>query len=163
MDRERFSTMACSIARTAGVVADPWALLVLRDLFLGLNRYEELRRDLGVATNVLADRLDRLMEAGLISRHEYQQAPVRHEYGLTESGRDLYGVIVALMAWGDRHVAPDGPPMVLTHATCGHRTTPTVVCDRCGDELTDHDVAFGPGPGGRFAPGTAVIAERLAQ
>ncbi|PSL04557.1 HxlR family transcriptional regulator [Haloactinopolyspora alba] len=162
MDRDRFATVACSIARTAGVVADPWTLLVLRDLFLGVHRYEELRRDLGVATNVLADRLDRLTEAGLISRHEYQRAPVRHEYRLTDAGHDLYGVVLSLMAWGDRHLAPDGPPMLLTHDTCGHDTAPVVACGRCGGELTDADVTVAPGPGGRHAPGTTVIAERLA-
>lgn len=161
MDRDRFASIACSVARTSGVVGDPWALLVLRDLFLGLTRYDELRRDLGVATNVLADRLDRLVDAGLVVREAYQRAPVRHEYHLTEAGRDLYGVVVALMAWGDRYLAPDGPPMLLVHDTCGHRTTPVVTCDHCGGELTNDAVSVRPGPGGRHAPGTAVVAERL--
>ena len=161
MDRDRFASISCSVARASGVVADPWALLVLRDLFLGLTRYDELRRDLGVATNVLADRLDRLVDAGLVVRAAYQRAPVRHEYRLTDAGRDLYGVVVALMAWGDRHLAPDGPPMLLVHDVCGHRTTPVVACDRCGGELTNDEVSVRPGPGGRHAPGTAVVAERL--
>lgn len=144
------------------MVGDPWALLVLRDLFLGLTRYDELRRDLGVATNVLADRLDRLVSAGLVTREAYQEAPVRHEYRLTDAGRDLYGVVVALMAWGDRHLAPDGAPMRLVHDDCGHPTVPTVTCDQCGGVLTDATVSVRPGPGGRNAPGTAVVAERLA-
>lgn len=161
MDRDRFAGIACSVARTSGIVADPWALLVLRDLFLGLTRYDELRRDLGVATNVLADRLDRLVAAGLVTREAYRRAPVRHEYRLTEPGRDLYGVVLALMAWGDRHLATDGPPMRLVHDDCGHETGPVVACDRCGGELTHANVTVRPGPGGRHAPGTAVIAERL--
>ncbi|PZF86299.1 winged helix-turn-helix transcriptional regulator [Jiangella anatolica] len=162
MDRDRFAGISCSVARAAGVVGDPWALLVLRDLYLGLTKYDELRRDLGVATNVLADRLNRLVTAGLVTREAYRDAPVRHEYRLTEAGHDLYGVVVALMAWGDRHLAPDGPPMLLVHAGCGEVTVPTVVCDTCGGPLTDDTVTVRPGPGGRHAPGTAVIAERLA-
>lgn len=162
MDRDRFAAISCSIARTAGLVADPWTLLVLRDLFLGLHRYDELRRDLGVATNVLADRLDRLVVAGLVRREAYQQAPVRHEYRLTAAGRDLHGVVLALLAWGDRHLAPDGPPLLVVHHDCGHRTAPTVTCDRCGGALTDDSVDVRPGPGGRHGPGTALIAERLA-
>src|SRR5690349_8852205 len=132
VDRDRFADIHCSVARAGGLVADPWTLLILRDLFLGLRRYEELRRDLGVATNVLADRLDRLVSAGLAERHRYAERPVRHEYRLTDAGRDLYGVVLALMAWGDRHLAAEGPPLRLIHAACGKSAAPTVACDQCG-------------------------------
>lgn len=162
MDRDRFAAIGCSVARTAGLIADPWTLLVLRDLFLGLNRYEELHRDLGVATNVLADRLERLVSGGLVTRHTYQQRPVRDEYRLTPAGRDLYGVVLALLAWGDRHLARAGPPMTLVHAACGRPTRPVVSCDTCGGELTDNTVRTYPGPGGAPGPGTALIAARLA-
>ncbi|WP_207926009.1 winged helix-turn-helix transcriptional regulator [Actinocrispum wychmicini] len=149
------------MARSVGLVADPWALLVLRDLFLGLNRFEQLYRDLGVATNVLAERLDRLVDAGLVVREPYQHHPVRHEYQLTESGKDFYGVVLSLLAWGDKHLADDGAPMLLMHATCGHQTTPVVTCDHCGAELHADQVTVLPGPGGRAGPGTTLIAELL--
>ena len=161
MDRDRFAAISCSVARTAGLIGDPWTLLVLRDMFLGLSRYEDLHRDLGVATNVLADRLDRLVAGGLATRQAYQQRPVRHEYLLTPSGRDLYGVVVAMLAWGDRHLAADGPPMTLVHATCGHPTAPKVTCARCGGELTHDTVGTRPGPGGSAGPGTALIGKLL--
>lgn len=161
MNNERFSRIHCSVARASRVAADPWTLLVLRDLFLGLGRYEELRRDLGIATNVLADRLERLVTEGLAVRHRYLDHPPRNEYHLTEAGKDLYGVVLTLMAWGDRHRAADGPPLTLTHRTCGEATTPTVTCDRCGEKLTPDTVDAAPGPGGRTAPGTALIADLL--
>lgn len=162
MDRERFAAIHCSVARAAGLVADPWTLLILRDLFLGMTRYEELRRDLGVATNVLADRLDRLVEGGLAERRPYAERPVRHEYGLTEAGRDLYDVVLALLAWGDRHLADQGPPLRLVHTGCGAPVVPTMTCDRCGGGLTPDTVVAVPGPGGRTAPGTALVARFLA-
>jgi DNA-binding HxlR family transcriptional regulator len=161
VDRNRFAAMHCSIARTAGVVGDPWTLLVLRDLFLGINRYEELRRDLGIATNMLADRLDRLVSDGLVERRRYEQRPPRDEFLLTARGRDLFTVALTVMAWGDRHEAPDGPPMRLRHDGCGHPATPRVTCDHCGGELRLDNVTVLPGPGGRDAPGTTVVAERL--
>jgi DNA-binding HxlR family transcriptional regulator len=163
MDRERFAAIHCSVARSAGVVADPWTLLVLRDLFLGVGRFETLRRDLGVATNVLADRLDRLVADGLVVRHQYTHRPPRDEYQLTAAGRDLYTVMLTLLAWGDRHRGVDGPPMRLIHTSCGKPTTPKVTCSRCGGELSIDTVTAKPGPGGRTAPGTALIADLLAQ
>jgi DNA-binding HxlR family transcriptional regulator len=161
MDRKRFAAMHCSIGRTAGVVGDPWTLLVLRDLFLGVNRYEELRRDLGIASNVLAERLDRLVADGLAQRHRYETHPPRDEYVLTEKGRDLFAVALTVMAWGDRHEAPEGPPMLLVHTGCGQPTTPVVTCAGCGGELHLDTVTARPGPGGRDAPGTSVVARRL--
>ncbi|MFI9812818.1 winged helix-turn-helix transcriptional regulator [Saccharothrix variisporea] len=161
MNRDRFTAMACSVARTSGLIGDPWTLLVLRDLFLGLTRFDELHRDLGVATNVLSDRLDRLMSAGLVERKPYQRNPVRYRYELTEPGKELYGVVLSLLAWGDRYMAVDGAPMELVHRDCGELTTPLVTCDNCGGELHVDDVEVRPGPGGRHAPGTVVIAELL--
>jgi DNA-binding HxlR family transcriptional regulator len=162
MARDRFADIHCSVARAAGVVADPWTLLILRDLYLGLHRYEELRQDLGIATNVLADRLDRLADHGLIESHAYQQNPVRHDYRLTAAGVDLYGVVLALMAWGDRHLAPSGPPLRVVHHDCGKRTHAAVTCAHCGASLTPDTTDLIGGPGGALAPGTAVIAARLA-
>ncbi|RJL23095.1 winged helix-turn-helix transcriptional regulator [Bailinhaonella thermotolerans] len=161
MDRNRFADIHCSVSRAAGVAADPWTLLILRDLFLGLNRYEELRRDLGIATNVLADRLDRLVADGLAERHAYQDNPLRHAYRLTPAGRDLYPVLLTLLAWGDRHRSEGGPPLRLLHADCGHPAVPSLTCSHCGGALTPETTTAAPGPGGRAAPGTALVPGRL--
>lgn len=158
MRTERFANMNCSIARTAAVVADPWALLVLRDVFLGIHTFDELHRDLGVATNVLVDRLDRLVREGVIERRAYLEHPPRYSYELTEAGAELGGVVLALMAWGDKHRAPEGVPLTLEHAQCGAIATPTVTCDQCGEPLTLDAMRALPGPGGRAAPGTALLA-----
>ncbi|MFI9330110.1 winged helix-turn-helix transcriptional regulator [Kitasatospora sp. NPDC052868] len=163
MDRNRFATIPCSVSRAAGAIADPWTLLVLRDLFLGLHRFEELRQDLGIATNILTARLDHLVAEGIAERRRYTDHPPRHEYHLTAAGRDLYGIVLALLAWGDKYRAQDaGAPLVPEHTSCGHPTVPTVTCHHCGDELTHDTVRFLPGPGGRLAPGTSLVAARLA-
>ncbi|MER5254755.1 helix-turn-helix domain-containing protein [Streptomyces sp. NPDC002855] len=158
MRGERFARMHCSVARAAAVTADQWTVLILRDLFLGLNRYEDLRGDLGIATNILADRLDHLTAEGIVERRVYQERPVRHEYVLTPAGRDLYGTVLTLMTWGDRH-RPEvgGPPLLPVHDTCGHPAEPRVTCAHCGGELTPDTVTHTPGPGGRTAPGTALV------
>jgi DNA-binding HxlR family transcriptional regulator len=157
MKGDRFARMHCSVARAAAVAADQWTVVILRDLFLGLNRYEDLRADLGIATNVLADRLDHLVAEGVVERVAYQERPVRHEYTLTPAGRDLYGVVLTLLTWGDRHRAVAGPPLRLVHETCGRPAEPRVTCAHCGGELTPEDTRYAPGPGGRTAPGTALV------
>src|SRR5437588_10055882 len=103
--------MRCSVARTLGLVGEWWTLLVLRDSFRGVRRFDDFQRNLGIARNVLADRLATLVEAGILERRRYQERPERFEYRLTDKGRDLYPVIVTLMQWGDRWAAdPSGPP-----------------------------------------------------
>lgn len=162
MPTTAFDAMHCSIARTADLVGDAWSLLILRDLFLGLTTFDELHRDLGIATNVLAARLDRLVTEGVLERRRYLERPPRHDYHLTAAGRDLFGVVLAMLAWGDRHRAAEGPPLVLTHDTCGSACTPSVTCAACGGALEASAVTAAPGPGGRAARGTALIGERLA-
>ncbi|GAA4011901.1 helix-turn-helix transcriptional regulator [Streptomyces sp. NBC_01352] len=157
MKGERFARMHCSVARAAAVVADQWTVVILRDLFLGLNRYEDLRADLGIATNVLADRLDHLVAEGVVERVAYQERPVRYTYELTDAGRELYGTVLTLLTWGDRHRAVAGPPLVLVHETCGHAAQARVTCSHCGDELRPGEVRHTPGPGGRTEPGTALV------
>lgn len=158
----RFDEFHCSIARTAGVIADPWAILIVRDLFLGLRTYDDLLGDLGIATNVLASRLSTLVDAGVVERRGYRARPPRHDYHLTRAGQDLYGVVLAMMAWGDRYRAADGAPLLLSHDTCGEQSTPRVTCSRCGEALTNETVTVSAGPGGRVARGTAIIGSRLA-
>ncbi|MFI9508198.1 winged helix-turn-helix transcriptional regulator [Nocardia sp. NPDC052566] len=162
MARTDFGRIACSIARSAAIVGDAWALLVLRDVAVGLHRFDEIQQDLGIATNVLSDRLQRLVDADVLHRHRYAQQPDRFDYVFTEKGRDLLPALLALMAWGDRWEAePAGPPLLLHHRDCDHTTQAAVTCRQCGDDLTAESVEYRPGPGGRSAPGTARIAGLL--
>lgn len=133
--------MNCSIARSLEVVGEWWTLLILRDAFRGVLRFEGLQRDLGIARTVLAERLQRLVDEEVLERRQYCEHPPRYEYHLSEKGRDLYPVIVALMRWGDRWTAgDDGPPVVLTHAICGHEGPPVLTCAHCGEEVTAPDM-----------------------
>jgi DNA-binding HxlR family transcriptional regulator len=162
MSKQSFAAIACSIARAVDVVGQRWTPLILRDLFAGMARFEDIRRDLGIASNVLAVRLDDLEQHGVVERRQYQSAPARHEYVLTEKGRDLYPVIATLVAWGDKWLAePAGPPALTVHAECGHVTTAKAVCAECGGELNAANAIAAAGPGAKPGPGTAVIGAYL--
>jgi DNA-binding HxlR family transcriptional regulator len=138
----------CSIARTLEIVGERWSILVLRDIFLGVRRFDALQRDLGVARNVLATRLERLIEAGILEKAPYQERPRRHEYRLTEKGLDLWPIVVELLRWGDRHAAtPAGPPVLLRHRDCGGLLGERRLCERCGQPLGLADVRAERGPG----------------
>lgn len=126
----------CSIARTLELIGERWTLLVLRDVFLGRRRFDDIQESLGVARNVLASRLRRLTDEGILERRPYQQRPERFEYFLTEKGLDLWPVLVSLMAFGDRHLAEDGPPMRLIHKGCGGEVDDRRICRRCGRHLS---------------------------
>ncbi|NEW40192.1 helix-turn-helix transcriptional regulator [Nocardia cyriacigeorgica] len=161
--RRPLTDIACSIARASEIVGERWTLLILRDLFAGLTRFEDIRRDLGIASNVLTTRLAKLEQHGIVEQRRYQENPVRHEYLLTDMGRDLYPMIASLIAWGDRWLAgADGPPALIVHTDCGHATKAVTVCAECGGKLHAENVFGARGPGGRIGPGTAVIGERLA-
>jgi DNA-binding HxlR family transcriptional regulator len=138
----------CSVARTLEVVGERWTLLILRDAFLGVRRFDDFQRSLGVARNVLNTRLQRLVEAGLLERRPYQERPARYEYRLTPMGRDLWPAVVALMQWGDRWLCADaGAPMAIEHRDCGGTVTDRRTCAACGAELDVRDVRVVPGPG----------------
>ena len=137
----------CSIARTLQVVGERWTLLVLREVFTGQRRFEEIQRDLGVATNILSDRLQTLVDQGILERRPLADAATRHEYRLTEKGLDLNPVLLELMRWGDRWDAPDGPPRLVVHRDCGHETHGVQVCAHCGEPLTARNVRLHDGPG----------------
>ena len=125
MQRTDFQAMPCSIARTLAVVGEPWTPLILRDIVFGITKFDELQRDLGVATNILTDRLTTLVEHGLLTREPYQHRPLRYRYELTEKGADLLPVLLALMRWGDRWTAgPAGPPVTMVHHGCGQADHP---------------------------------------
>jgi DNA-binding HxlR family transcriptional regulator len=163
MRNTSFAEMHCSLARSLEVMGDWWSPLVLRDLYLGLDRFDQLVTDLGISRNLLTDRLASLVGAGLVRREAYQDRPIRYAYVLTDAGRDLVPVLLALTAWGDRWASPEGgPPIRFQHETCGRPTTPTVCCSECGEAVTADDISPRPGPGGRTAPGTALIATVLA-
>jgi DNA-binding HxlR family transcriptional regulator len=127
--------MTCSVARTLDVVGEWWTMLIVRDALLGVTRFEDFHRRLGLARTVLAARLERLVGAGVMERQMYCERPPRAEYVLTDKGRDLWPVIVAMMRWGDRWEAgQDGPPLTLQH-TCGHDITSAQNCNGCGEPI----------------------------
>jgi DNA-binding HxlR family transcriptional regulator len=125
----------CSVARTLDVVGEKWALLAVREVFLGNRRFDEMIRQTGAPRDTLAARLRTLVGAGILERRRYSEHPARFEYYLTEVGKDLYPVILALRQWGDRHLAgADGPPVVFTH-DCGHPLSARLVCESCGEPV----------------------------
>ncbi|MFD1047583.1 winged helix-turn-helix transcriptional regulator, partial [Kibdelosporangium lantanae] len=119
MKRTPFGAWPCSIARAVDIVGDWWTPLVLREMFYGLKRFDEFERTLRIGRNILTQRLNRLVAEGLVERVPYQDKPLRHEYVLTEMGRDFFPVLAAMTRWGDRWLAPEGAPVVLHHS-CGH-------------------------------------------
>ncbi len=130
---------ACSIARTLDIVGEKWALLAVREVFLGNRTFDEMARRTGAPRDTLAARLRTLTGAGILERRQYCEHPARFEYHLTGAGRDLYPIIVTLMRWGDEHLAgDDGPPLVLRHS-CGHQMVAQVVCEACGEPLEARD------------------------
>jgi DNA-binding HxlR family transcriptional regulator len=145
----------CSVAKSLELVGERWTMLVVREIFLGNRRFDEIAARLGIARNVLTARLGRLVEEGVLERVRYQERPERFEYRLTEKGIDLWPVIVSLVQFGDRYYAPDGPPMVLTHKGCGGAVDAHRTCDRCQARLTARDVVAQPGPGALSAAAPA--------
>lgn len=144
-----YQGQVCSVAGALAIVGERWTLLVLRDIFIGLRRFDELQATQGVARNVLAKRLKDLVAAGILAKKQYQERPARYEYRLTESGLELWPVIVELMLWGDRHAVPAGPPLVLQHKECGGALGPRRICSKCGMVLEVRDVEPCAGPGAR--------------
>ncbi|MFF7853674.1 winged helix-turn-helix transcriptional regulator [Streptomyces sp. NPDC007904] len=134
----------CSIADTLALVGEKYSLLVLREVCLGNGRFDQLVRNIGAPRDILATRLKRLVEAGILTRRPYSERPQRFEYRPTRAGVELEPVLLTLMAWGDRHLHPDGDrPMVLDHA-CGDELAPVVTCRACGDEVRHQDLTPRP-------------------
>lgn len=141
-----FALIDCSVARALEVVGERWSLLILRDAFYGVRRFDDFQRDLGVARNILSDRLAKLVDQEVLERRPYGERPVRYEYRLTDKGRDLLPVLLALMKWGDTWGGSEQPPVEVTHLTCGHVTDPVSTCRHCGDELALRDIRVDPVP-----------------
>lgn len=148
MRRTRFFDWPCSIARTVDLVGDWWTPLVMREAFYGARRFEQFHSRLGLSRKVLTQRLDRLVDEGMLERIPYQQRPLRHEYRLTDKGRDFFSVLAAMISWGDRWLASDeGPPIQLRDRTTGAPITPAVVDAATGQPLDVRHVVATPGPG----------------
>lgn len=143
-----YDSQVCSIAGALDVVGERWSLLIVRNVLLGLRRFDEIQENLGIARNVLQARLTRLQEHGVIDKRLYQEHPTRYEYRLTEKGLDLWPTIVALMQWGDRYAGlPAGPVVLLEHRGCGGAVDEHRVCEACGAMLSVRDARAIPGPG----------------
>ena len=148
MKRTPFGDWPCSVARTVDILGDWWTPLVVREAYLGTRRFDGFQRNLGIGRNILTQRLTRLVDEGILVRRPYQDRPVRHEYVLTDKGRDLFGVIAAMKTWGDRWLAGDeGPPLTYHHTRCDHDMDAEVVCSHCGERLEVREVRALPGPG----------------
>jgi len=159
------NTMTCSVARTLSVVGDRWTMLIIRDAFLGIRRFEGLRDDLGMTPHRLSDRLRRLVRDGTLSRTEYQKRPRRFEYRLTEKGIELYPLLVAMITWGDRWMAgAGGVPVEIVHRRCGHAINPKLICPRCSETIVPREMSARPGPAlkRRGLPGLPTHAARRA-
>ncbi|MCX5554562.1 helix-turn-helix domain-containing protein [Streptomyces sp. NBC_00038] len=148
MRRTSFANWPCSVARTMDMLGDWWTPLVLREAVYGIKRFDMFQQELGIARNTLADRLRRLVDEGLMEKKAYQQEPVRYDYVLTEKGRDFFGVLAAMNAWGNRWLSDEqGPPVVFHHDRCGHQGDAEVVCASCKEPMTAEDTHPRLGPG----------------
>ena len=157
---DELKTETCSVARTVSVIGDRWTILILRDAFMRVRRFEDFERRLGITRHVLADRLRKLVRLGVLRRVPYQHKPPRYEYRLTPKGLDLQPVLLALVRWGDTHMAGDGGrPVLLENRDCGQVFEPVVVCSHCGGPVDAHNVRTRPGPGAR-SPATHAHADR---
>ena len=143
-----YKNQTCSIAGALEVVGERWSLLIVRDVFLGLRRFDQMQADLGIARNVLQARLRKLIDEGVLEQRLYQEHPPRNEYRLTEKGLDLWPTVVALMQWGDRYAATEaGPPVLLEHRGCGGAVDEHRICEACGARLSVREARARPGPG----------------
>ncbi len=139
MQRKNFGTMPCPIARSLERVGEWWSILILRDAFRGLRRFDQFQASLGIAPNMLTKRLSALVESGLLEKRAYSEHPPRHEYVLTERGRDFRPVLWALLAWGNKHFAPDGPSVVVVDSETGEVADPVLVDRKSGRPLIEPD------------------------
>jgi DNA-binding HxlR family transcriptional regulator len=147
VERKSFAGMHCSVAQCLEVVGEWWSMLILRDAFLGVTRFDDFQQRLGIARNILNQRLNRLVDEGVLDKVAYSHHPPRYDYKLTAKGRDLWPVLTALRQWGDKHAAPDGPPLKVVHKKCGQVAQAIMTCSACGEPLTARDVRAVRGPG----------------
>jgi DNA-binding HxlR family transcriptional regulator len=139
--------MDCSVAQCLELVGEWWSFLIVRDALLGVTRFEEFQRRLGISRNILQARLTTLVDGGVLTKVPYSVHPPREEYRLTRKGRDLWPVVNAMRQWGDRYAAPSGPPIEIVHTACGEVTEAVLTCAKCGEPMHVKDVRAVPGPG----------------
>ena len=131
-----YPTQYCSMASTLEVIGERWTILIVRDIFLGIRRFDDLQRDLGVARNILQSRLEGLVGHGILVKRPYQERPVRYEYRLTTKGADLWPVLVSLLQWGDRYAIDGERPVILQHRECGGELDDRRRCVACGADVS---------------------------
>ncbi len=154
----------CSLARTLAVVGDRWTLLILRECFLRVRRFDDFQSRLGIGRPILADRLQKLVTNFVLTKVAYQENPTRYEYRLTAKGLDLYPVLLAIVHWGDVHLAGRaGRPVLHEHVPCGHVFDPVMTCSSCNEALQPRDVRVSPGPGLRDPHRRAEIEKASAE
>ena len=137
----------CSVARTLAVIGDRWTLMILRDCFLGVRRFDIFEKRLGITRHVLSDRLRKLVEFDVLKKVAYQQQPLREEYRLTERGLDLHSIVLALVSWGDKHMADErGAPLLHRHNKCDQIMHPVTVCSECHEPINARDIKVEIGP-----------------
>jgi DNA-binding HxlR family transcriptional regulator len=147
MQRTSFGDMACSIARTLDVIGEPWSPLILRDIWVGMNRFDQIQADLRISRKVLTERLNHLVDHDVLERRPYDKRP-RHEYHLTPKGLELVDVLMVMAGWGDRWLAGEaGPPVLYRHHACGEISDVDLRCRNCGEPMHAGDVDPLPGPG----------------
>ncbi|MBO9708718.1 MAG: helix-turn-helix transcriptional regulator [Caulobacter sp.] len=148
MKWDDLNAQPCSIARALAVIGDRWTLMILRDCFLGVRRFEAFQARLGISRTIVTDRLRLLVEEGVLRREAYQANPVRHEYRLTDKGLELHPVILAIARFGDEHYADEaGPPVLRRHKGCGCDFQPVQVCSACGEPVSARQVEARAGVG----------------
>jgi DNA-binding HxlR family transcriptional regulator len=147
MERKSFSGMHCSVAQCLEVVGEWWTLLILRDVFLGVSRFDQFQQRLGISRNVLGQRLAHLVEHGVLTKTAYSEHPPRFDYRLTQKGLDLWPVLTTMRQWGDKYTAPDGAPLELVHKDCGQISEAHLKCSSCGEPIGPRNVRAVPGPG----------------
>jgi len=147
VQRKSFADLNCSIAQCLDAVGEWWSLLIVRDAFLGVTRFDDFHARLGISRNILTRRLNRLVDNGILSRVPYQDHPPRSEYRLTDKGRDLWHVVTAMRQWGDQWAAPRGAPVMMKHTACGHLVEAVAACSHCGEPFGIDEITAVPGPG----------------
>jgi DNA-binding HxlR family transcriptional regulator len=147
VERKSFREVNSSVAQGLELIGEWWTLLIIRDTFMGVTRFDDFQRRLGISRNVLNQRLSRLVDEGILRKVPYQDRPARYDYRLTEKGIDLWPVITAIRQWGDKYAAPNGPPIRIVHKGCGYESEAVMHCSACGAAMGARDVRAVPGPG----------------
>jgi DNA-binding HxlR family transcriptional regulator len=160
---QQIDTMTCSLARTLSVIGDRWTMLIIRDVFFGIRRFDAIQQDLQLTPHRLSDRLRKLVRDGVLRRVEYEKRPRRFEYRLTDKGFDLYPLMATMTGWGDRWMAGRaGAPVELVHRPCGHSIKPELICPTCKSKIDAREMSARPGPAlkGRALPGRETLPQR---